>query len=297
MGRSKHRKFPDEHNVLFKISKSIISTLDYEKVLQIISDGMSEMLEIETAAIFLLEDKNELYLGATTPPLSPDMPDALRRIHLKDHLHINKTLITRKPHVIIDTKTEALTQEEKKVVELRNLRSLLYLPFIQEENVLGVLILGTSNKSRTFSTDEIDYSQTIANQLSIGIQNARLHLDLQLKNKKLEIEINERKKAERALRNSEAHLSNALRIAKLGHWEYDIKKNHFIFTDEFYEIYHTSAQLMNGYIMTAEQYTQNFLLPEDQKIVANEINKGINITDENFSQNIEHKIKCFTKIE
>ncbi|MCK4965623.1 PAS domain S-box protein, partial [bacterium] len=46
------------------------------------------------------------------------------------------------------------------------------------------------------------------------------------------VDITEQKKVEEKLKYSEKHLSNALRIAKLGHWEYDAVKDQFTFTDE-----------------------------------------------------------------
>jgi signal transduction histidine kinase len=195
-----------EQNILLEISASIISTLDYEKVLQIISDGMSDLLEIETAAIYLLDGEDELYLGATTPPLGPDFPEFLRKIPLAEHVHIQETILSRTSQFIPDTSLEPLTPAEQEIVELRKLRSLIYFPFVEEEHVIGVLILGTSNKTRNFSKGEIELGQTVANQLSIGIQNARLHHDLMMKNDELEREIQVRMEIAQELKNHRDNL-------------------------------------------------------------------------------------------
>jgi C4-dicarboxylate-specific signal transduction histidine kinase len=168
-----------ELRIIIKIGQNLISTLDYNKVLQIISDGMSELLEIETAAIYTIEEKQELLLGATTPPLDPQMPYNFRKAIVADHPNIQKVIFTRKPLFIADTKTAQLSPSEKTVVEVRNLRSLLFLPFIQEDKILGVLILGTCNKSRTYTDHEIELGQMVANQLSIAIHNSRLLVDLE----------------------------------------------------------------------------------------------------------------------
>jgi len=104
------------------------------------------------------------------------------------------------------------------------------------------------------------------------------------------IDITERKKAEEALKKSETHLSNALRIAKLGHWEYDIVKNQFTFTDEFYTMFRTSAEEMGGYTMSPERYTKLFVYPDDVSVVVTEIQKAIETTDSNYSRQLEHKI-------
>lgn len=183
-----------EINVLIKISQSIISTLDYQNVLQIISDGMSELLEIETAAIYLLGTDEEILLSATTPPLDPQMPEALRKASVKDHPHIKKAIATHQPQLIADTRTAQLSPAEKNVVDMRQLRSLLYFPFIQEEKVLGVLILGTCNKSRTYSEHELNFGQTVANQLSVSIQNTLLHDDLKKHKDDLEKLVQEKTK-------------------------------------------------------------------------------------------------------
>ncbi len=179
-------------NILINISQSLISTLDYEKVLQIISDGMSELLEIETAAIYLLENENDLMMGAATPPLDPNMPQELRKALVDDHPHIKLAIQERKPQIIPDTTNAVLSGPESVVVQMRNLRSLIYLPFIHENIVLGVLILGTCNKSRVYSEEEINFGQTVANQLSISIQNTLLHADLNNYKDHLELLVKEK---------------------------------------------------------------------------------------------------------
>lgn len=168
-----------ELSILIKVSQSIISTLDFQEVLQIISNGMSELLDIESAAIYLLENEKDLLLGATTPALDPNMPFALRKAVLNEHPHIEKAILSREPVIVTDTKEAKLSQKERDVVDMRSLRSLLYLPFVQKSKVLGVLILGTCNKIRPFSDQEVELGQTVANQLSIAIQNSKFHSDLE----------------------------------------------------------------------------------------------------------------------
>ncbi|MFZ5940365.1 MAG: GAF domain-containing sensor histidine kinase [Bacteroidota bacterium] len=167
-----------ELNIIIRISQSIIGTLDYQKVLQIISDGMAELLDIESAAIYMLEEEDQLLLSATTPPLDPGMPDFLRRATLPDHPHIQKAISERKPQLLADTLSADLSPAERNIVEMRQLRSLLYFPFVGEQRVSGVLILGTCNKQKTFEEHDVELGQTLANQLAIAIENSRLHQDL-----------------------------------------------------------------------------------------------------------------------
>ena len=92
------------------------------------------------------------------------------------------------------------------------------------------------------------------------------------------------KRAEDALRASEAQLSNAVRMAHLGHWEYNIDKDLFTFNDHFYEIFRTTAEEVGGYTMSSAEYARRFVHPDDLYEVAYEIKKSLETTDPNFSQ-------------
>jgi PAS domain S-box-containing protein/putative nucleotidyltransferase with HDIG domain len=103
-------------------------------------------------------------------------------------------------------------------------------------------------------------------------------------------DITERKQVEEALRTSEAQLSNAMEIAKLGYWEYDVAEDIFTFNDHFYEIFRTTAEKVGGYKMSSEQYAKQFIHPDDISVVGIEIRKAIETTDQNFSRQLDHRI-------
>ncbi len=102
--------------------------------------------------------------------------------------------------------------------------------------------------------------------------------------------ITEQKEAQEALRTSEAHLSNAMKMAKLGHWEYDVAKDTFTFNDNFYGIFRTTADREGGYAMSSAQYAKRFVHPDDAPLVGMETRKAIETTDPNFSRQLEHRM-------
>jgi len=181
-----------ELSIITKISQSIIKTLDYEEILQTISDGISELLEIEKAAIYILEDETILCLRAATPPLDPELPDIFRRANLQDHPHIETAILTQKPLFVSDTQTEILSQAENDIIKLSKARSLLYLPFIKGKKAIGILILTACEESKNYSERQIELGQTVANQLSVAIQNSQLHSDIKKHNDNLERLVAER---------------------------------------------------------------------------------------------------------
>jgi PAS domain S-box-containing protein len=104
------------------------------------------------------------------------------------------------------------------------------------------------------------------------------------------VDITDRKHAEEERIRSEQQLANALEIASLGHWEYDLTKDLFTFNDHFYKIFRTSVKHVGGYTMSAADYARRFVHPDDMGMVADEIRKAIETTDPHFSQQIEHRI-------
>jgi PAS domain S-box-containing protein len=103
-------------------------------------------------------------------------------------------------------------------------------------------------------------------------------------------DITQRKEVEEALLTSEAQLSNALRIARAGHWEYDVASDTFTFNDNFYRIFRTTAEEMGGYTMRSTEYARRFCHPDDLAVVAREIKKSNETPDPDYSRQIEHRI-------
>ena len=104
------------------------------------------------------------------------------------------------------------------------------------------------------------------------------------------LDITERKNAEAALKKSEAQLINALEIAHLGHWEYDVANDLFTFNDQFYKIFHTTAEQVGGYILSSADYAKRFVYSDDIQVVGEEIRKAIETTDPGFNRQLEHRM-------
>ena len=96
--------------------------------------------------------------------------------------------------------------------------------------------------------------------------------------------------AEKKLYRSEAQLSNALEMAHLGPWEYDVINDLFTFNDPFYKVFRTTVEEIGGYTMHAAEYARRFVHPDDINMVGEEIRRAVETRDPHFSQQIEHRI-------
>jgi PAS domain S-box-containing protein len=99
-----------------------------------------------------------------------------------------------------------------------------------------------------------------------------------------------RKMFEEERENLQAQLSNALEMARLGHWEFDVVNDLFTFNDHFYKIFHTTAEQIGGYTMSSAEYAHRFVHPDDMYVVEKEIRKAIETTDPHFSRQLEHRV-------
>ena len=140
MGRGEYAEYEEiakevstrELSTLLKVGSSLASTLDLTEVLQIAIESVIKLLGLNTGAIYTLEN-DTLYLGATTPPLPPQLPEDLLLSHLNDHPHIKNTVSTKAPVYLDDARTTPLSPAEKAVVEFAPSHFDPLFPFIVEE--------------------------------------------------------------------------------------------------------------------------------------------------------------------
>jgi diguanylate cyclase (GGDEF)-like protein/PAS domain S-box-containing protein len=94
--------------------------------------------------------------------------------------------------------------------------------------------------------------------------------------------LRERKRVEEALRESEASLAEAQRVAHLGHWEYHWAQNRLHWSDELYRIFGLSKQEFGGRF---EDYFER-VHPEDRELlvkVGEQLSRGETVS-------VEHRL-------
>lgn len=103
-------------------------------------------------------------------------------------------------------------------------------------------------------------------------------------------DITERKQSELVLKNKDALLSDAMDIARLGPWSFDLSTSTFTFNDPFYSIYRTTAKEVGGYTMSSDEYIRRFVHPDDAAFVALQIRN--NLENPNWQQRhrLEHRV-------
>ncbi|HVN95637.1 MAG TPA: PAS domain S-box protein [Syntrophorhabdaceae bacterium] len=103
-------------------------------------------------------------------------------------------------------------------------------------------------------------------------------------------DITERKQMEEALRGSELRLSQAIELAEIVYWEFDLAQEVYTFNDPFYAFHGTTAEQEGGYRMKRGEYRRRFVHPDDQLPVYQAVQHVIAGYDSGFLAPIEHRI-------
>ena len=177
-----------ELSFLLQSSQDLLSALDLDTIL---SRMMSKLLEIIPAArtgIIILEDEEVgcVVTGSMDARRLPPQRSIVGKIKLALYPEIREVLRTGRPVVISDAWQDPLMIEVRHLLRAIGLRSLLVTPILDRDRVFGVISVAQFDQLRRFSAEVIRLCQTLANQASISMANARLYQQLREKSEQLE---------------------------------------------------------------------------------------------------------------
>ena len=92
-------------------------------------------------------------------------------------------------------------------------------------------------------------------------------------------DITQRKHAEEELRQLGRKDEEALGLAHMGRWEFDLATAQFIFNDQYYTLHGTTVEAAGGYRMSAEQFVSKYVHPDDGNIVGGAIQYAMEKND------------------
>ncbi len=103
-------------------------------------------------------------------------------------------------------------------------------------------------------------------------------------------DVTERKRIEESLRENETRLSEALELARLAYWEFDVETQMFTFNDQIYALYGTTAEQEGGYQISAEEFVRRFVHPDGAENAGLQIQRAIKTADPNYMAQFEDRI-------
>lgn len=210
-------------SALVRVGRTITSTLETDEVLRRIVAAGVELTHAQEGFLALLdESSNRLYLRAVKNIDS--QKSETMRLAVDDSL-VGAVVRTGKPYRTYQSPDEP----RLKVCTGYLVQSLLHVPVISHGKVIGVLSVDNPASAEPFDEDDETRLLSLADYAAVALENAQLYQQAQR-------ELNERTRAELALRESEERYSLAVQGANDGIWDWDLRTNQIYYSERWKSI-------------------------------------------------------------
>lgn len=165
-----------EMRVLNEISSASISTLDLRRLYRIISRKIMEIFKVDTYYLAVCDyEKDEISFPFF---IDKGKPMKLKPVKISQMPGLTGWIIkNKKPLMFTDYDREKESLPVKPIVIGKATQSYIGVPIISKGKVLGVISI-QSYRKRAFTPWHLDLLKTIANHISLTIENAKLFKDV-----------------------------------------------------------------------------------------------------------------------
>jgi signal transduction histidine kinase len=153
------------------------STLDLDVILQQVTHLATEVLG-NSCSIHLVEEGNEYVRPVATYHQDPSAREGRLQILQDNPTRIGDpasvvglAAVDGRPYLIRDTRREGRVRH----VDLLNVYSLIAVPIIVKEKILGVLATSITHPGRQFTQADLRLALALADRAALAIENARLY--------------------------------------------------------------------------------------------------------------------------
>jgi len=155
-----------------QILESITSSLEFHTVMYEITTRIADLVDAGRCSVVLVKEgaPDRGFVVATSDNRSMDM----HPIDLTRYPEIQEAVRTREAVLVDDIATSPMMQAVVDQLHRLDLQSLLVLPLLYREQVLGTLFLRASRK-QAFAADELKLCRTVASAAASAINNSMLH--------------------------------------------------------------------------------------------------------------------------
>ena len=156
---------------LFELNKTLMGTVEVEKVLQRLLEISRKETKADLAVLYIYENNTLTpYFGwqetSGDNHLKQEACDKLARLILQDGRQLTLNL-------------ENAGDDYRAIIEQLDVHSLIATPLKSQETNLGALILG--RKEGDFAPSDSDFIAVLSGQASIALDNARLFTEIQIR--------------------------------------------------------------------------------------------------------------------
>jgi NtrC-family two-component system sensor histidine kinase KinB len=155
------------------LSAAINASLNLDELLEIIVYSVGQLIECDRVAVFLMDNERGLLSLAKSRGLSADF--VRQNQNIRPELGGQaQVVLDRYPLVVSDIQQMESSTAFKSMIERGGIAAFVDLPLRGREHVLGALTV-YYDQPHSFDDSELELLQSIANQVTLAVENARLY--------------------------------------------------------------------------------------------------------------------------
>src|SRR4030042_3770223 len=200
-------------STLNEIREIVSKTIHMEDIAKFILERAVNAVASQAGYMAVRRGKSlELHIAAISG-VDGDIKEGLR---IDDDKALAVRVFERKIPILIE---DIEQEDEMKRLNVPNMKlaRLLFIPILAKRSVIGALVLGRDRDQPPYKEEEVQFLQTLLQQVAFNFENAMLYEEIQQSNRELKIALDSQKKAQ-------DHLLISARMAAFG--ELSIKFAH-----------------------------------------------------------------------
>ncbi|KAF0145689.1 MAG: two component signal transduction response regulator [Nitrospirae bacterium] len=173
-----------ELETIVDLTYLVSSTLDPKEVLYFVVKKIAELIDVTRCSMISIpceEKRNAYVISSFEDPKTTNI-----KLELKKYPEIRKALSSRSTVFVKDALKDPLLRKVRPVLAPLGIRSIVVIPIIFRNEVIGTLFLRTSRAGHTFTEREIRLCNAIANAATNALYNAFIYEKLETEKTKLE---------------------------------------------------------------------------------------------------------------
>lgn len=185
-----------------QITQAMRGTLVLDEILQTTVNQLHEALNPSRCLIFRPNADNQLAIHYVSEATSEG--NSLIGISC-DFYQVYHSQLSQGEPLVLPEINSSLTGKIQETAKGCNIRAIMIMPLIYQQTYIGGISLDECDRQREWTEDEVAFVKAIADHCAIAIHQAKLYQQLQ-------IELQERQKAEAALRKQKQFLQDVIDI-------------------------------------------------------------------------------------
>jgi signal transduction histidine kinase/DNA-binding response OmpR family regulator len=185
------RRYAERLRILQEIDRAILAAQSPEAIAQAALRHLYDLIPCRWAGIALYDwQAHQAVVFASVSRGTPRFPVGTR-LSLEDRAQELAELQSGRVYVVADVRTLTSPPATVRELQAEGLRSFIRVPLMAQGELIGSLNLW-SDQADAFTAEQIDIAREVANQMAIGIQQARLYEQVQRHAAELEQRVAER---------------------------------------------------------------------------------------------------------